>query len=33
MTAPAVPQPETAASFVAKAFSSRSFLIGFLITL
>jgi peptide/nickel transport system permease protein len=32
MTAPAVPQPETAASFVAKAFASRSFLIGFLIT-
>jgi peptide/nickel transport system permease protein len=32
VTAPAVPQPETAASFVAKAFSSRSFLIGFLIT-
>ena len=32
MTAPAVPQPETAASFVAKAFSSRSFLVGFLIT-
>jgi peptide/nickel transport system permease protein len=32
VTAPAVPQPETAASFVAKAFSSRSFLVGFLIT-
>ena len=32
MTAPAVPKPETAASFVAKAFSSRSFLTGFVIT-
>src|SRR6478735_8750911 len=32
MTAPAVPPTETAASFVAKAFASRSFLIGFLIT-
>ena len=32
MTAPGVPQAETAASFVAKAFASRSFLIGFLIT-
>ena len=32
VTAPAAPQPETAASFVAKAFSSRSFLIGFVIT-
>jgi peptide/nickel transport system permease protein len=32
VTAPAVPQAETAASFVAKAFSSRSFLVGFLIT-
>ena len=32
MTAPSVPQTETAASFVAKAFSSRSFLTGFAIT-
>ena len=33
MTPAATPQPETAASFLAKAFSSRSFLVGFLITL
>jgi peptide/nickel transport system permease protein len=32
VTAPVVSQPGTAASFVAKAFSSRSFLVGFLIT-
>jgi len=33
MTQATRPQPETAASFLAKAFSSRSFLVGFLITL
>jgi len=33
VTAPVAPQPETAASFMAKAFASRSFLTGFLITM
>ena len=33
MTPAVAPQPETAASFLAKTFSSRSFLIGFLITI
>ena len=33
MTPAAAPQPETAARFLAKAFSSRSFLVGFLITM
>jgi peptide/nickel transport system permease protein len=32
MTAPVVPQPETFASLLGKAFASRSFLTGFLIT-
>jgi peptide/nickel transport system permease protein len=33
MTPAATPQPETAVRFLAKAFSSRSFLVGFLITM